>query len=210
MWVTALQQGVRGPPPENVENYRWAYAHFSTELLSTTLFWNTIFVPRYEWQRKFFTLKTISSVIISFRPVILKADLLHVFVTHFQNTLARVVTGTRRRDHITPVLAGLHWLPVQARITVKVATMVYKIRETRQPKYLSKLITDYIPSCTLRSSSANRLEVHTCHSSTGARSFRHVAAAVWNGLPVDIRLSNSLETFRGHLKKYLFKLSYWV
>ena len=25
-----------------------------------------------------------------------------------QSTLARVVTGTRRRDHITPVLAGLH------------------------------------------------------------------------------------------------------
>ena len=30
-----------------------------------------------------------------------------------QNTLARVVTETRRRGHITPVLAGLHWLPVQ-------------------------------------------------------------------------------------------------
>ena len=84
-----------------------------------------------------------------------------------QNTLARVVTGTQRRDHITPVLAGLHWLPVQARITFKVTTMVYKIRETRQPTYLSKLITDYY----LRSSSANRLAVHTCHSSTGARSY---------------------------------------
>ena len=127
-----------------------------------------------------------------------------------RNTLARVVTGTRRRDHITPVLAGLHWLPVQARITFKVAVMVYKIRETRQPTYLSELITDYIPSRSLRSSSTNRLAVHTCHSSTGARSFRHVAAAVWNDLPVDIRLSNSLETFRGHLKKHLFKLSYCV
>ena len=127
-----------------------------------------------------------------------------------QNTLACVVTGTRRRDYIIPVLAGLHWLPVQARITCKVATMVYKIRETRQPTYLSELITDHIPSRSLRSSSANRLAVHTCHSSTGSRSFRHIAAAVWNGLPADIRLSNSLETFRGHLKKHLFKLSYCV
>ena len=127
-----------------------------------------------------------------------------------QNTLARVVTETRRRDHITPVLVELHWLPVQARITFKVATMVYKIRETRQPTYLSELIADYIPSRILRSFSANRFAFHTCHSSTGARSFRHIAAAVWNGLPVDIRLSNSLETFRGHLKKHLFKLSYCV
>ena len=30
-----------------------------------------------------------------------------------QNAAARLVTGTRRCDHITPVLRQLHWLPVQ-------------------------------------------------------------------------------------------------
>jgi len=30
-----------------------------------------------------------------------------------QNTLARVVSKTHRRDHITPVLADLHWLLVR-------------------------------------------------------------------------------------------------
>ena len=30
-----------------------------------------------------------------------------------QNTAARVVTGTRKFDHITPVLHQLHWLPVR-------------------------------------------------------------------------------------------------
>jgi len=29
-----------------------------------------------------------------------------------QNAAARLVTGARRRDHITPVLRQLHWLPV--------------------------------------------------------------------------------------------------
>ena len=32
------------------------------------------------------------------------------------NTLARVVSGARKRDHITPVLADLHWLPIASRI----------------------------------------------------------------------------------------------
>ena len=41
----------------------------------------------------------------------------------------RVVTGTRRRDHISPVLADLYWLPKRARITYKIATLVFKIRE---------------------------------------------------------------------------------
>jgi len=29
-----------------------------------------------------------------------------------QNAAARLVSGARRRDHITPVLQQLHWLPV--------------------------------------------------------------------------------------------------
>ena len=48
-----------------------------------------------------------------------------------QNALARVVTGLHRRDHITPARIEFHWLPVRARITFKVATLVYKLRETR-------------------------------------------------------------------------------
>jgi hypothetical protein len=38
-----------------------------------------------------------------------------------QNSLARVVTITRKYEHITPVLAELHWLPVTARIEYKIA-----------------------------------------------------------------------------------------
>ena len=56
-----------------------------------------------------------------------------------QNSLARVVTGTRRRDQITPVLANLHWLPVRARITFKICTLVYKVQVTQQPIYLADL-----------------------------------------------------------------------
>ena len=70
-----------------------------------------------------------------------------------QNTLARVIMGTRRRDHISPVLADLHWLPVSAKITYKIATLVYKIREVKQPMYLAELIENYKPVRGLRSTS---------------------------------------------------------
>ena len=33
-----------------------------------------------------------------------------------QNAAARVLTGTRKREHISPVLASLHWLPLKSRI----------------------------------------------------------------------------------------------
>ena len=40
-----------------------------------------------------------------------------------QNTAARLVAGTRRSDHIKPVLKDLHWLPIQSRIIFKILLM---------------------------------------------------------------------------------------
>ena len=36
-----------------------------------------------------------------------------------QNIAARILTGTRKYDHMTPVLYKLHWLPVKYRIEYK-------------------------------------------------------------------------------------------
>ena len=38
-----------------------------------------------------------------------------------QNAAARLVTGARRYDHITPVLHQLRWLSVRQRVEYKVA-----------------------------------------------------------------------------------------
>jgi len=76
-----------------------------------------------------------------------------------QNSLARVVTNTRRRDHITPVLADLHWLPlpVRYRIKYKIALITLKALRTQQPQYLSELIRHYEAPRQLRSRGVNIL-----------------------------------------------------
>ena len=43
-----------------------------------------------------------------------------------QNAAARLITRTRKFEHITLVLRDLHWLPVKQRVAFKVATLVYK------------------------------------------------------------------------------------
>jgi len=45
-------------------------------------------------------------------------------IQSIQNAAARLVTGTRRCDHITPVLRQLHWLSVRRRVDYKVACLV--------------------------------------------------------------------------------------
>lgn len=43
------------------------------------------------------------------------------------NTAARLLAGTRKKQHVTPVLASLHWLPLQYRIDLKLLIFVYKM-----------------------------------------------------------------------------------
>ena len=54
-----------------------------------------------------------------------------------QNAAARLVMGTRRRDHITPVLRDLHWLPVRRRVDYKLALLVFKSLQGLAPPYLA-------------------------------------------------------------------------
>ncbi len=52
-----------------------------------------------------------------------------------QNAAARLITGTKKRDHISPILAC--WLPVKFRIDFKIAVFVFKAVSGLAPKYIS-------------------------------------------------------------------------
>ena len=63
------------------------------------------------------------------------ADSLLKKLQSVQNASARLITGARRREHMTPVLRDLHWLPVKQRVVFKVASMMYLITIGRLPPY---------------------------------------------------------------------------
>ena len=53
-----------------------------------------------------------------------------------QNAAARLISGALWRDHITPVLRELHWLPVRERIRYKIATLLHKSMHNAAPYLL--------------------------------------------------------------------------
>ena len=128
-----------------------------------------------------------------------------------QNAAARLVTGSRKYDRITPVLRDLHWLPVRERITFKIATLVYKCLHGLAPPYLAEHCIECIPVSAiaglrhLRSADSQTLYVPSSQTVTGKRSFAYCGPSVWNSLPAHLRLCDfSLATFRRKLKSYLF------
>ena len=50
-----------------------------------------------------------------------------------QNAAARLVSGARRQDHITPVLQALHWLPVRQRVLFKTVVLVWRCLNSAAP-----------------------------------------------------------------------------
>jgi len=69
-----------------------------------------------------------------------------------QSALARVVCQATRTCSATKLRRQLHWLPVKQRIDYKLAVLTYKVRQSGSPSYLASLISDYVPSRSLRSS----------------------------------------------------------
>ena len=125
------------------------------------------------------------------------------------NTLAWVVSGTRKRDHITPVLADLHWLPVASRIHFKIALQTYKTITTRKPEYLADLLSFQTAPRSLLSSSKMRLRVDVARTVFASRAFHHAAPSIWNALPAHLTdFSLSLESFKIKLKTFLYNKSY--
>ncbi len=68
-----------------------------------------------------------------------------------QNTAARLLTRSTKRDHITPILASLHWLPSHFRINFKNLLIVYKSHHGLPPTYISDLLSPYSTPRPLRS-----------------------------------------------------------
>jgi len=68
-----------------------------------------------------------------------------------RNSAVCVITKTKKRDQITPVLAALHWLPVKSRITFEILLLTDKAFIGDAPLYLKELVVPYCPTRELRS-----------------------------------------------------------
>ncbi|XP_062609775.1 uncharacterized protein LOC134271589 [Saccostrea cucullata] len=68
-----------------------------------------------------------------------------------QDTAARIITRTKKHDHITPVLVNLHWLPVEHRIQYKLLLQTFKALNGTSPLYIQELVQVYTPRRSLRS-----------------------------------------------------------
>ena len=119
-----------------------------------------------------------------------------------------------RSEHITPILAQLHWLEIAERIEYKVALLTFNALTTGKPDYLSDQLQLCAPVRQLRSGDRkNRLYLNSHRTTFASRAFWNGAPVVWNSLPHQLTddLSSAV-SFRRNLKTHLFSksLRHWL
>ena len=98
--------------------------------------------------------------------------------------------------------------PSFPRIALQLAFRTSMSSVTGTPSYLfERLLYPYVPSRTLRSSSAN-LYVPRTNLHFGSCSFHIAAPTVWNSLTSILPSPRTLNTFRTHLKKQAFPVCF--
>ena len=121
---------------------------------------------------------------------------------------AHVVIGTKKFDHITPVLRQLHWLPVRQRITFKLTMITFKCLYSLAPLYLANVCTpvsSVVDIWQLRLANSWALVVPRTRTTISGGTFALACRVTWNSLPVDLRTSSlSRDTFAKKLKTHLF------
>ena len=126
-------------------------------------------------------------------------------IQRIQNSAARLVTGTKRREHITSVLRNLHWLRIKKRIIYKILLLTYKSLKGLAPDYLKDLLDQYVPTRTLRSGSKHLPCVPRVRTKNyGERAFSFCGPKLWNDLSSSIKQATSVAIFKKDLKTFLF------
>ncbi len=126
-----------------------------------------------------------------------------------QNAAARVLTRSRKYDHITPILQSLHWLPIKFRISYKILLLAYKAQNDLAPAYLTNLLSCYNPTRSLRLQNSGLLVVPRIAKSTKrGRTFSYSAPELWNSLPDNVRGLDTLSLFKSRLKTHLFSQAF--
>ena len=131
-----------------------------------------------------------------------------------QNIAAKLVLNLGKSDSPQLAMFRLHWLPIRYRLDFMIALLMYKCYKGEAPKYSHELL-----DIEQRTEISRRLRSHqdnnvlyripfTRAKTFADRSFSVAGPRIWNGLPIDVQQSGTVDAFKTKLKTFLFRKCY--
>ena len=125
-----------------------------------------------------------------------------------QNFASRIVSNTRKFDHITPAMEELEWLPIKDLLLYRDTIMTYKCIHGMAPYYLTSKFCNRASIHGRKTRNCDQLQIPLYTSAAGQRSFKFRGAKIWNSLDTDLKEHKSLKNFKLALKSRLFSNLY--
>jgi len=115
------------------------------------------------------------------------------------NFAARVVTGVRRRDHITPALNSLHWSRIGELVEERDCLKVYRaLNDPDAPAAVRSMFTRRSDVATreTRLTCTERLHLPRVRLSSTQKCFAYRAASEWNSLPCEATNASNVKKIK--------------
>ena len=114
-----------------------------------------------------------------------------------QNSAARIISKTRKHEHISPIFEKLHWLPINKRAVYKRMVLTFNSLHRNGPAYIKTALNWYTPPRDLRSRNIPSLiPVKSRSIRINNRLLQGGSARQWNSLPKSIKCAASLTIFK--------------
>ena len=119
-----------------------------------------------------------------------------------QNFAARIVSGTRKFDHVTPILKQLQWLPIIKQLAVRDPTMVFKCSNGLAPPNLCQKFKtrSEVHNCNTRN--RDRLQIPLCRTAVGQCAFTFRGQKLWNSLQDEFQSITNFDVFKAKIKQH--------
>ena len=112
-----------------------------------------------------------------------------------QNKAVRLVSYFPNRSPRKEIFSHLGWMSVNQLIFYHTALSTYRIRQSRQPEYLSSLLSN--------DGMTGKIIVPNTRLTLAKRSYCYRGAAQWNSIPEAIRKMREISQFKVQLRKWI-------
>ena len=127
-------------------------------------------------------------------------------LTRIQNRAARIIMHKSRRDNSAEIIKSLNWLSIPKRIDYFTGLMVFKSLNRLTPLYISQAFNVSKNSRYSLRSETNKQIAHcpyTPRTRFFQQTFKYTGMKIWNAIPLHIKTSASLKSFKVQYKCFL-------
>ena len=126
-------------------------------------------------------------------------------IINLQKRIAKIILGKSKRAPSTDLFKELKWLKFSDRCKYHSAVLVYKTLNNMAPSYMSEIVSFSENNLYMLRSVTNKDIVLQTRPRTNymKSSFTYYSRNVWNIIPLEIRESKNIQTYKIKFKQYL-------